>query len=60
MANLELLNEPILTLTQLLNQLIQENSVCNSPTADPRTPRHSLSGEAGTSRTLPRSASGSA
>ena len=61
-ANLEPLNEQISTLTQLLNQLIQENSACNSPTGGPRTHRtqseHSPSGEVGTSRTLPGSVSG--
>ena len=36
-AKLELLIEQISTLTQLLNQLIQENSAHNSPTAGPRT-----------------------
>ena len=47
----------------MLNQLIQESSAPNSLTARPRShqtqSRHSPSGEAGTSGTLPRSAIGS-
>ena len=49
-ANIESLNEQLSTLTQLLNQLIQESSVRNSPTAGPRTqqtqPRRSPRNEA--------------
>ena len=57
MANLGLLNEQIPTLTQLLNQLIQQSSTRNSATADTRTQqtqaRRPPSHESGTSRALP-------
>ena len=36
-ANLDLLNAQISTLTQLLKQLVQDNSALNSPTAGPCT-----------------------
>ena len=56
-ANLGPLNEQISTLTRLLNQLIQESSARNSPTADTRTmqtrARRSPSTEVGISRALP-------
>ena len=62
-ANLELLNEQISTLIQLLNQLIQGNSACKSPTAVHRTQRaqtgSSPGSEFGISRTLPGTAIGS-
>ena len=62
-AHLGPLNEKISTLTQLLNQLIQESSACNSPTADTRTQqtqaRRSPGHEIGTSRALPAREKGS-
>ena len=62
-TNLRPLNEQIYSLTQLLNQFIQESSARNSPTADTRTQQtqsiRSPSNEAGTSRVLPASAIGS-
>ena len=62
-ANLEPLSAQISTLTQLLKQLIQDNSARNSPIAGPRThwtqPGHSPDSEVGTSRTLPGTEIGS-
>ena len=63
-ANLGPLNEQISTfLTRLLNQLIQESSARNSPTADTRTmqtrARRSPSTEVGISRALPATEIGS-
>ena len=63
-TNLGALNKQISTLTQLLNQLIQESSERNSSTADTRTQqtqsRPSPSREAGSSGALPAREIGSA
>ena len=56
-AQLEPLNAQISKLTQLLNQLIQDNSAMTTPTAGPRThrpqARPSFKREVGTSRAQP-------
>ena len=58
----ETLNAQISTLTQLLNQLIQDNSARNSPTTGPRTQRKQREPahcKIGTSKALPETATGS-
>ena len=61
-ANLDPLNAHLSTSTPLLNQLIQESSARDSPTADTCTQqtqsRHSPSHEAGSSKALPASTTG--
>ena len=47
-VNLETVNSQILTLTQLFNEIIQDNSAKNTPTADPCT--HHPQGESSFSR----------